>query len=599
MKNILIKNSKWALILILILGTMSCEKDDEFLKESPSTFYTVDNAFSTSSQVDQVLVSIYSHIRDLWVNPTEQRWIFDFRGKGTDMYDVPVIRRGNTFSDYGSINPDHDTFYQVYTTWYYVIARANLAIYAANLPNISWSSDADKAYALAQARFFRAFAYRNLGELFGGVPIVTEIATSPHYDYERSTRLETYQFAIDEMEAIENDLPETTSQGGRLVRGAAQHNLAELYLAKGIEMEAQGDAGGAQSAYTQSINYANQVIDGGIYSLVNARFGTRASESSIAIDIYENGSTSNPIVDTVQMTPNYYWDLFQEGNVNYQDGNPECIWAAQIDYAAYKAEDGNSKLNYSRTYGPVFRDIASKYLTGTLENVGGRGISQVNITNYTRDGIYSDQWADDMRNSEVVFRRRYKGNVPTSPYYKQIVPWDVMYNTSADATTVLNNKSEIYPVSCKIATDRYTGLADGENRSNLFRDDYIIRLPETILLRAEAKQRMGDKAGAAADVNLLRARAQCGYMVTAADMDDNFNTILDERARELVYEECRWNTLLRMGGTIAVDRIRAYAHWPETAATLTFDYNLWPIPQSVIDSNIDAPLAQNPGWTNR
>ena len=599
MKKIILKTSKWALIPLLVFGSMSCEKDADFLKENPSTFYTIDNAFSTSAQVDQVLVSIYSHIRDLWVNPTEQAWIFNFRGKGTDMYDVPVIRRGNTFSDYGTINPDHDTFYQVYTTWYYVISRANLAIYAANLPNISWSSDAEKAYAIAQARFFRAFAYRNLGELFGGVPIVTEIATSPHYDYERSTRLETYQFAIDEMEAIQNDLPETTDTGGRLVRGAAQHNLAELYLAKGIEIEANGSSGDAQAAYAKSIDYANQVIDGGIYSLMNSRFGTRASESSVAIDVYDNGSTSNPVIDTVQMTPNYYWDLFQEGNVNYQDGNTECIWAAQIDYAAYKAEDGHSKLNYSRTYGPVFRDIASKNLTGTLENVGGRGISQVNITNYTRDDIYAGKWGDDMRNSEIVLRRRFKGNVPGSPYYKQIVPWDVMYNTSADATTLLNNKSEIYPVSCKIATDRYTGLADGENRSNLFRDDYIIRLPETILLRAEAKQRSGDKAGAAADVNLLNARAQCSYMVTAADMDDNFNTILDERARELVYEECRWNTLLRMGGNIAVDRIRQYAYWPETAATLTFDYNLWPIPQSVIDSNLDAPLAQNPGWENR
>jgi hypothetical protein len=133
--------------------------------------------------------------------------------------------------------------------------------------------------------------------------------------------------------------------------------------------------------------------------------------------------------------------------------------------------------------------------------------------------------------------------------------------------------------------------------SNLFRDEYIIRLPETILLRAEAKQRNGDKTGAAADINLLRDRAQCSYKVTAADMDDNFNTILDERARELVYEECRWNTLLRMGGTIAVDRIRKYAYWPTTAATLTFNYNLWPIPQTVIDTNKDVDIAQNEGWT--
>ncbi|HYH56149.1 MAG TPA: RagB/SusD family nutrient uptake outer membrane protein, partial [Anseongella sp.] len=277
----------------------------------------------------------------------------------------------------------------------------------------------------------------------------------------------------------------------------------------------------------------------------------------------------------------------------------ECIWALQVDYAAYRAEDGRSKLPYSRTYGPVFRDGAKDHLTGTLEDVGGRGIAQIIPTMYTRDAIYTDKWAGDMRNSDIVFRRAIIGNVPTSPYFGQPVPWDVMYNGSADETTNMANRSLCYPISCKIATDRYTGLADGENRSNLFRDDYFIRLSETILLRAEAKQRLGNKAGAAADVNLLRERAQCDYLITAADMDDNFNLILDERARELVYEECRWNTLLRMGGTVAVDRIREYAFWPEAQSTLTFEYNLWPIPQTVIDTNKDIELEQNPGWQGR
>lgn len=584
--------------LLLLVSMVSCESDEEFLKEDPQTFYTVDNAFSTSAQVDQVLVSIYSHLRDLWANPNESGWIFVFRGNGTDMFDVASIRRGNTFNNYGNINPDNGTFYENYTTWYYVISRANLALYAAELPQISWSSAAEKAYAVAQARFFRAFAYRNLAELFGGVPIVTEITTTPKYDFKRATRVETYQFAITELEAIENDLPETTTIGGRLVKGAAQHNLCELYLAMGTQLAADGKASEAQAAFAKSISFGNKVIDGGTYSLMKSRFGTRKSSTTIPVNVYQAGSASAP-VDTVLQTANVYWDLFQEGNVNYQDGNKECIWAMQIDYAAYKAEDKRSKLPYSRTYGAVFRDGAKNHITGTLEDVGGRGIVQIMPTMYTRDEIYADKWGADMRNSDIVWRRRFKGNVAASPYFKKIVPWSAMYNGSTDATTNANNKSLCYPISCKIATDKYTGLADGENLSNLFRDDYFIRLSETILLRAEAKQRAGDKAGAAADINLLRDRANCTYKVTAADMDDNFNVILDERARELVYEECRWNTLLRMGGTVATDRIKKYAYWPEAQATLTFNYNLWPIPQTVIDTNKDVKLEQNPGWASK
>jgi len=564
-------------IMGLALSVAGCKSDKEFLNEVPPTFYTIDNAFSTSAQIDQAVVGIYSQLRDLWANPTEQGWIFVLRGNGTDMFDVASIRRGASFNNYGNINPDHTTFYDVYHVWYEIIAKANLAIYSAELAHIAWTSPEEKAYTLAQARFFRAFAYLNLGELFGGVPIVTEITTAPKYDFSRTTRVETYQFAIDELLAIENDLPQTTSVGGRLVRGAAQHMLSRAYLAQGIQLAADGDASAAQAAFNQSVANADKVINGGTYSLMKSRFGSRKDE--------EQG--------------NVYWDLFQENNVNYQDGNTECIWALQIDYAAYRAEDGRSKLPYSRTYGPVFRDGAPAHLIGTNEDVGGRGIAQMIPTLYTRDEIYSDKWGDDMRNSDVVFRRVFIGNVPSSPYYGQPVPWEVIYNGSNDANTNKANQSLCYPVSCKIATDRYTGLADGENKSNLFRDDYFIRLPETILLRAEAKQRLGDKAGAATDINLLRERAQCGYMVTAADVDDQFNLILDERARELVYEESRWNTLLRMGGTIAVDRIREYAFWPEAAATLTFDYNLWPIPNTVIDTNKDVPLAQNEGWQNR
>jgi len=561
----------------LLLCLAGCESDKEFLTEVPPTFYTVDNAFSTSAQIDQALVAIYSQLRDLWANPSEEAWIFVLRGNGTDMYDVPSIRRGNSFNNYGNINPDNNTFYNAYSTWYQIIAKANLAIYSADLEQIAWSSPEEKAYALAQARFFRAFALLNLGELFGGVPIVTEITTQPKYDFARTSRVETYQFVIDELSAIENDLPTTTGEGGRLVRGAAQHMLSRAYLAQGIQLQADGNAAAAQSAFNQSVANADKVINGGTFSLMKSRFGSRQDE--------EQG--------------NVYWDLFQENNVNYQDGNTECIWALQIDYASYRAEDGKSKLPYSRTYGPVFRDGAPAHLTGTLEDVGGRGIAQMIPTMYTRDEIYADKWGDDMRNSDIVFRRTFIGNVASSPYYGQPVPWDVIYNGSSDATTNKANQSLCYPVSCKIATDRYTGLADGENMSNLFRDDYFVRLSETILLRAEAKQRLGDKAGAATDINLLRERAQCGYLVTAADVDDQFNLILDERARELVYEESRWNTLLRMGGTTAVERIREYAFWPEAKATLTFDYNLWPIPNTVIDTNKDVPLEQNDGWKNR
>ncbi|MDD2315009.1 MAG: RagB/SusD family nutrient uptake outer membrane protein [Proteiniphilum sp.] len=587
----------YPLAILLAFTFLAGCNDAEFLTEKPETFYTVDNAFTTSEQVDQVVIGCYSHVRSLFAMGEENSTFFVFHGNGTDMYDVATIRRGQRFNDYGIITTSSNEFNNNYSHWYQLIGKANLALYAAELPQIVWGSEESKAYTTAQARFFRAMSYRNLGELYGGVPIVTEITSTPRYDYERTSRLETYQFAIDEFEAILNDLPETSPIAGRLVKGAAQHNLVQLYINKGIELDAAAKTTEAKAAYEKAISYGNDVIDNSVYALMTERFGTRKNENPeyfYATSVDKQTPNHSYTSAGYPIEGNVYWDLFQEGNQDFQSGNKEAIWVAQIDYTAFKEEDGASRLNYSRVYGPVFRDPMAKHLNNTMEDVGGRGIVQMMPTMYTRDIIYEGKWGNDMRNSEAVFRRTFLGNVENSPYYGKPVPWSVIYKVGESQDAINAAMTQCFPVSCKIATDKYTGLADGQNRSNLFRDEYLIRLPETILLRAEAKMRNGDKAGAAADINLLRSRAQCEYLVTAADV--SVELILDERARELVYEEKRWNTLLRMGGTIAVDRIKEYAYWEDPRATLSKNFNLWPIPQVVIDTNKDVVMEQNPGW---
>lgn len=582
---------------ILALSTLlfSCN-DNAFLTENPETFYTIDNIFTTSSQVNQVVTSCYAHVRLIYC--PHENWDLDWYayrlGNGTDMYDVATIRLGNRFNDYSILNSQTKGFFCTYSAFYQLINIANTALAAANLENIVWASEDEKARIIAEARFFRAFAYRNLGELFGGVPIVTDLTTEPRYDYTRSTRLETYQFAIDELEDCLNDLPETTSEAGRLVRAAAQHNLCQLYIDKGVVLSEEG--GDATSAYTKAVEYADVVIDGGIYNLMTERFGTRATENpefyyastdaeQTEAHLYEKAGH--------KIEGNVFWDLYQVGNQDFQSGNKEAIWVAQFDYDVYKQEGAQGTI-YTGYYCPVFRDQGGEYATGSMEDVGGLGTCAVQPTFYTRDVIYEDKWNEDMRNSDAVFRRTILGNVPGTPYYGKQIPWSVLYREDASGKKNDVATTQLYPISCKVGPDKYVGIEDGENRSHSFRDDYLIRLPETILLRAEAKLRLGDTGGAASDINRLRDRAKCKYRVSSADV--NLDLILDERARELVYEECRWNTLLRMGGTVAVDRIKKYAYWDYPRTTLNKTFNLWPIPQTVIDTNKDVKLEQNPGW---
>ena len=595
MKKIYSKHIASSLLAMFLF--VGCD-DAGFLKEDPETFYTIDNVFSTSEQVAQVITTCYHRVRNIYCpydNSSELNvWSYSM-GNGTDIFDVPTIRFSYRFNDYSIINSENAVFKDTYAAFYYLINSANTALYAADREDIVWNSEAERVYIIAQARFFRAFAYRNLGELFGGVPLVTERTTTPRYDYARSTRMETYQYAIDEMEAILNDLPVTTADAGRLVKAAAQHNLCQLYMDKGVLLEAEG--GDAATAYNKAISYANDVIDSGTYSLMTERFGSRKDENP---EFYYASSVADQTPDHTYTSAGYpiegnlYWDLFQIGNQDYQDGNKEAIWCAQSDYEVYKSDGNKACLDYPGIYGPVFRDQGAAHITGDREDVGGFGMCQITPTPYARDQIYADKWGDDLRNSEAVLHRTFLGNVKTSEYYGKKIPWDVLYRMDGSGKPADAAYTMLYPLSCKIGPDFYTLAADGRTLRSIFRDDYLIRLPETILLRAEAKMRVGNNAGAASDINMLRSRAKCSYLVTASDV--SIDLILDERARELIYEESRWNTLLRMGGTVAIDRIKKYSYWDYPRTTLNKAFSVWPIPQSVIDTNKDVDLEQNQGW---
>lgn len=582
---------------LFILSLNACN-DDAFLTEEPKYFYTLDNAFTTPAQVDQALIHCYSHIRNQYFFSAESQYTMVLKGgNGTDMFDAASIRHNYQFNDYSILTPERNEYKDIYTVWYRLITFANLTLYAADFDGIVWDSQEQKAYIVAQARFFRAWAYLNLGEEFGGVPIVTKYLTTAKYDFQRATRLETYQFAIDEMEAILPDLPETSGDRGRIVRGAALHSLAELYLAKGVLYFNEENTTEAFKAYRESEKYASALIDGGVYSLMTERFGTRKNENPryyYAKDAAHQTDEHTYESAGVKVEGNVFWDMFQTGNQAYQDGNRESIWILRADFDAYLKEDGLSRLRYSREFGPVFRDVQGGILEGNMEDLGGRGCAFVIPTAYTRDIIYEGQWGDDMRNSEAVLRRTFVGNVPGSKYYGKVVPWNVLYKVTQSQSVQDAAYTQSFPVSCKISSDSYPDDAFGGNKSNIYRDEYVMRLAETILLRAEARLRLGDIVEAASDVNRLRSRAHCKYMVSPLDMD--IDLILDERARELVYEENRWNTLLRMGGTTAVDRIKEYSYWdyPRSGSMKTF--NLWPIPQSVIDANKDCKLEQNEGW---
>lgn len=120
------------------------------------------------------------------------------------------------------------------------------------------------------------------------------------------------------------------------------------------------------------------------------------------------------------------------------------------------------------------------------------------------------------------------------------------------------------------------------------KDRMKFRLAETYLLKAEACIQQKKYAEAAEAINAVRRRAGATE-ITASQATLDF--LLDERIRELVGEEARRFTLSRTG--TQVERVAKYNKY-----SAGFDaHNLvWPIPQTVIDSNTGAEFPQNEGY---
>jgi len=114
----------------------------------------------------------------------------------------------------------------------------------------------------------------------------------------------------------------------------------------------------------------------------------------------------------------------------------------------------------------------------------------------------------------------------------------------------------------------------------------VLRLGEVFLLRAEARVFLGDYVGAAADLNVVRARAGLPAS-TAADGSDLLAAIWHERQVEMAVEwGQRWLDLKRSGqidGVLGGEK----PGWTSKAG-------LWPIPAGELAKNVN--LVQNGGY---
>ncbi len=605
-----------------VLLLAGCQSDLEFLSEQPKSILTIENAYNSSTQVLSTLLSAYNEYEGFFFASGMGAGVSTTKNLGTDVLDAnnQLAHQSNFTATWAT---DAGFVKDLWDQYYRMISFCNLAL--SQMDNVEWNDPSEKTREIAEANFLRGVAYLELGVIYGGVPLVTEFSETPKFDYVRASRKETLEYAIDNLLAGYESLPETIAMGqpGRASKSAAALYLSKAFLALGVEADNESYYGG-KTCWKNAQDFASEVIQK--HPIMTNRFGVRLPSAQ----------GSNNGIPNAFPEGNVFSDLFVSANMP-SPSNTEAIWVMMSapDYATFAANgtvgwigvDGGGGRNSSLGYSPAVQDmnwadeykeagagagpwkvVSSKY--GGMTNPaihGGLGWGLFPTTEFVATELWDAAHnldSQDYRYTEgVTVRTRYLICDETHSLYETYGGWE--HITKNDENTC----SKLFPIWYKetpLDGWDYDPADPGMFGSvaYCYRNKYAARSGEAYLLLAEAYFRDGNNGKALEALNTLRARSNAQPFNTI-----DINIILDERAREMHLEESRWFTLLRMkpeewkpriynygmysarGGAKVFPQIR---RWSEFTGNISFNY--WPIPQAYIDLNTGSELAQNEGW---
>ena len=567
----------FAFLLSFSVVHFSCN-EGEFLKTVPIDFYTPTNSYVTSKDYEAAVMNLYAQVRDDFYSSDNA---FEFPSAGFQATDMYYVHKDIGFdADMSSVLlPTNDDliYHALWEPAYRIIYDANAIIERSASDENELTAD-EKVYFASEAKFFRGYMYKMLANLYGNVPIVLEETKTPKRDYVTAPRQEVYlQAAADLKDAAENlgNIDEVPDY--RLNNLAAYHVLSEVYI--------------SLQKWQEAIDAASFVIDNPATKLMTERFGTRVNDKAW--------------VTQGEFDTDVYWDLFRQGNQNRSTGNKEAIWVLEYQYNLPGGGNGYGGPYLERTLAPRAWQIKIENNDGSSSTLvpnpnayaAGRSSGFLRPTHYFFETLWQKSgYNQDIRNSMANIFRDFIVRNPASDHNGK---WLFKDHLPVSMSSLNDTTRNFYPWLTKTSTPGKQPpeafltnpvVEGGLSWSHVaFRDVYAIRLAETYLLRAEAYLGAGNKQKAADDINMVRSRAHA-LLTSAGDVDIDY--ILDERARELYAEEFRVLTLARLNKL--VERTSEYN--PVNGPSYKDYNNLWPIPYSEIEKNLEGDLQQNPGY---
>ena len=623
----------YLLILSIGLGLSACHKDLNQDPIDPDSF-TEKDVFANAEQAKRALAKVYASLALTGQQgPAGQPDISDI-DEGFSQFSRMLFNLNELTTDHAVIawgDPGLQDLHGMYwaagndftDAMYYRLAQtvsfANSFIENAQ----ALADDPEVKSFIAEARFIRAYAYYNLMDLYGSVPLVTTVTTDLP---QQASRQEIFDFVENELLDIQDKLkPSGANEYGRVDRVAAWALLSRLYLnaesfigtpryddcvvysqkvMNSTYSINTNDANGNGSAYDElfladnNTNGAqNEIIFGlnfdGLHSqtwggttfLVHAAVGGQMNPSDFGINggWYGLRTTKNLVnkfsVDLTALNnalgPLSDWGIVGSSVPNGWTGpDVEMHDLGGNRYAVYvELTAGEIKFRYNEDWGQNYGDNGAD---GTLEP-GGANIA------IPADGTYYVEM--DLGNLTYVIQ----------PFHTDSRAMFFTQGQSLEISDV-TNFNDGYAVT-KFKNIKSDGTPGSDPSGNFVDTDLpLIRLAEIYLNYAEAVLRGGGGSVATAvdKINELRERAygDSSGNITAADLTLDF--VLDERSRELYWEGLRRTDLIRYGYFTSGSYL-----WPfkgnDPNGTGVDDYRkLFPLPPNALSVNPN--LRQNPGY---
>ena len=625
MKNIF----KSFLFILSISIVVSCHDDLNQSPIDPDSF-TEENVFASVNEAKGALAKLYASLALTGQNgPAGNADIADI-DEGFSQFSRMLFNLNEITTDHAVVGwgdpglPDlHGMYWSSSNDFteamYYRLAQA-VSFSNSFIKNAAELSGDEVNVFIAEARFLRAYAYYNLLDLYGNVPLTTEISTELPT---QSNRTELFNFIESELLGIESILL-SSNEYGRVDNIAAHALLSRLYL--------NAEAWTGQDRYADCVTYSQNVINSGYSLNINDANGNGTAYDELFLADNDVNGAQNEFIfalnfDGMQSQTwggtTFLVHAAIGGSMNPGEFGVNGGWGGLrttknlVNQFAVDLDVLNSSLGSQSDWGLVGSATPNGWNGPDLE-MFQTGAQEFSIYAVLDSGElkfrFNEDWGNNYGDNGNDGTLESGGaNIPISAGTYFIV-MDLGAGTYTISSFSSDKRGMFYsdgqnleiesipPFEDGYAVTKWTNIDSngnqGSDSSGNFVDTDIplIRLAEIYLNYAEATLRGGggDTNTAVSLVNQIRERGFGGSSGAISSGDLTLDFILDERSRELYWEGLRRTDLIRYNRFTSSSYLWPFKGNEPTGVGVDEYRNLFPLPANVVA--INSNLTQNEGY---